>query len=430
MDDSLTARSNPELNGQNISSNNDMNPKFFSVKDLNKFLLKNVNKSQSNLNGKDDNYKKFLRQKSAKIKKFLSETEREPSKKALEAIKEIVIDDQNENLVSNNPKTRFMVKEVKKEKKEKKEKKKKLTFIEELIDFDRKQQMNLENYITTKKNMEFVKAYKKTLKKNYEKIYNMNNLNNGIFEQEINIKNNRIHERLLKTPAEKDKNNNKDNNESYEKIKKQYFSDNIFSSRFPNTEYKVKFFNNYLQRDSVVKNLFNNYNETKNDKNDIKTNMNSRNINNEINNNITSPTNINNVNFNSSINNSTQFNPLTRLNQSSDINLIKNPYIKQHLNDNNRYFNTNLNENFLNSNIYSTSKKKYKNHRYQSPENIEVENKYDKVFNLINEKLNENKHKQKLEDSKKYIFQPILSSEKDKKNNFLSANKNYKIFWK
>ena len=134
MDDSLTARSNPELNGQNISSNNDMNPKFFSVKDLNKFLLKNVNKSQSNLNGKDDNYKKILRQKSAKIKKFLSETEREPSKKALEAIKEIVIDDQNENLVSNNPKTRFMVKEVKKEKKEKKEKKKKLTFIEELID--------------------------------------------------------------------------------------------------------------------------------------------------------------------------------------------------------------------------------------------------------------------------------------------------------
>ena len=80
--------------------------------------------------------------------------------------------------------------------------------------------------------------------------------------------------------------------------------------------------------------------------------MNSRNINNEINNNITSPTNINIVNFNSSINNSTQFNPLTRLNQSSDINLIKNPYIKQHLNDNNRYFNTNLNENFLNSNIY------------------------------------------------------------------------------
>ena len=224
MDDSLTARSNPELNGQNISSNNDMNPKFFSVKDLNKFLLKNVNKSQSNLNGKDDNYKKILRQKSAKIKKFLSETEREPSKKALGVIKEIVIDDQNENLVSNNPKTRFMVKEVKKEKKEKKEKKKKLTFIEELIDFDRKQQMNLENYITTKKNMEFVKAYKKTLKKNYEKIYNMNNLNNGIFEQEINIKNNRIHERLLKTPAEKDKNNNKDNNESYEKIKKQYFS--------------------------------------------------------------------------------------------------------------------------------------------------------------------------------------------------------------
>ena len=326
MENSLTARSNSEINGQNVSSNNDMNQKYFSINDLNKALL-------SNKNGNDDKQKILKKQKSAKIRKFLSESENDnrPSK-ALGTIKEIVIDDQNENMVSNNPKKRFMVKE---NKKVKKEKKKKINFIEELRDFDRKQQINFENYINTIKQKKFENSYNKTLKKNYENIYNMNSLNNGLFNPENNNindnndnnnSNNTIDERLYKTPAEKDKNNNNDNenNDSFEILKKKYFSANIFSSRFPSTEYKTKFLNNFFRKDSVVKNLFSNYNETKNDKNNININTNTKNINAElININNISPTNIHNINFNSSINNSVQINPLIKLNQSSDINLIK-----------------------------------------------------------------------------------------------------------
>ena len=431
MENSLTARSNSQINGQNVSSNNDMNQKYFSINDLNKALL-------SNKNGNDDKQKILKKQKSAKIRKFLSESENDnrPSK-AFGTIKEIVIDDQNENMVSNNPKKRFMVKE---NKKVKKEKKKKINFIEELRDFDRKQQINFENYINTMKQKKFENSYNKTLKKNYENIYNMNSLNNGLFNPENNNindnndnnnSNNTIDERLYKTPAEKDKNNNNDNenNDSFEILKKKYFSANIFSSRFPSTEYKTKFLNNFFRKDSVVKNLFSNYNETKNDKNNININTNTKNINAElININNISPTNIHNINFNSSINNSVQFNPLIKLNQSSDINLLKNNYNKQNFSFNNRYINTNLNEQSLNSNRYSSVKQNNKSHRYQSPINIEIENKYNKVLNSIDEKLNISKYKKKFGNSEKIIFKPILSSDKVKKSSYININKSYKFF--
>ena len=134
MENSLTARSNSEINGQNVSSNNDMNQKYFSINDLNKALF-------SNKNGNDDKQKILKKQKSAKIRKPPPESDNDnmPSK-VLGTIKEIVIDDQNENMVSNNPKKRFMVKETKKVKKEKK---KKINLIEELRDFDLKQKLIL-----------------------------------------------------------------------------------------------------------------------------------------------------------------------------------------------------------------------------------------------------------------------------------------------
>ena len=266
----------------------------------------------------------------------------------------------------------------------------------------------------------------------------MNSLNNGLFNPENNNindnndnnnSNNTIDERLYKTPAEKDKNNNNDNenNDSFEILKKKYFSANIFSSRFPSTEYKTKFLNNFFRKDSVVKNLFSNYNETKNDKNNI--NINTKNINAELNkiNNI-SPTNINNINFNSSINNSVQINPLIKLNQSSDINLIKNNYNNQNFSFNNRYINTNFNEQSLNSNRYSSVKQNNKSHRYQSPINIEIENKYNKVLNSIDEKLNISKYKKKFGNSEKIIFKPILSSDKVKKDSYININKSHKFF--
>ena len=415
MENSLTTRNFSELNGQNISlspspeqitqKSSELNstPKFFSINDLNNQLNINGNSSKNN----------NRRYKSEKIKKFLSNEESKP----LGTIKEIVLDDQNENLVDNNPKKRFMIKEQKK--KEVKEKKK-LSFIEELRDFDRKQQISMEKYINSIKKKKFEYSYNKNLKNKYEKIYNdnINNLNNGLFNEGENPNSNEhvIDERIYNTPQEKDINNkNKEKDDSFEKIKKKYFSANLFSSRFPKSEYKVKYLNNYFNKDSLVKNLFTQYKETQNEKKDMNINTNINNINNEQNNNINtaSPTNFCNINFNTSLNNSIAFKPSKKLDQ------------------NNRY--SNLNEqslNSINNNKYSMSSPKYK-----SPAKDEIENKYDKVLNSINEKLHKNKYKKKLSDiDNNNSFMRISSSDKIKsgfdknKNIILDKNKSYNFF--
>ena len=438
MENSLTTRSLPELNGQNIPQNKDSNQnlqstpelnltqKFFSVKDLNKLLPRQMN-------GNTQKQRRDRRYKSERIKKFLSNEESKP----LGTIKEIVIDDQNENLVDNNPKKRFMVNETKKEKKEEK---KKLSFLEKLREFDRKQQIGFEKYINTIKEKRFRNIYYKTLKNKYEELFNNNSLNNGLFDQGENHNPHQIKENIYNTPAEKDKNDEDKPDDSYEKLKKKYFSANIFSSRFPNSEYKVKFLNNYFNKDSLVKNLFN----EKKDMN-IKTNTNNININSEPNNN-TSPTNICNINFNTSINNSISIKPSIKLNgQNNNNNEMNSPKViyrnnnelnkynnSENLNMNNRY--SNLNEQSINSNnLYSGTSKKYK-----SPIKDEIENKYEKVFSSINEKLYKNKYRKKLDDIENKDFIKIPPSDKVKtnsniyKNNFkcfiLDKNKSYNFF--
>jgi len=439
MENSLTTRSLPELNGQNIPQNKDSNQnlqitpelnltqKFFSVKDLNKLLPRQMN-------GNTQKQRRDRRYKSERIKKFLSNEESKP----LGTIKEIVIDDQNENLVDNNPKKRFMVKETKKEKKEEK---KKLSFLEKLREFDRKQQIGFEKYINTIREKRFKNIYYKTLKNKYEELFNNNSLNNGLFDQGENHNPHQIKENIYNTPAEKDKNDEDNTDDSYEKLKKKYFSANIFSSRFPNSEYKVKFLNNYFNKHSLVKNLFN----EKKDMN-INTNTNNININSEPNNNNTSPTNICNINFNTSINNSISIKPSIKLNgQNNNNNEMNSPKViyrnnnelnkynnSENLNMNNRY--SNLNEQSINSNnLYSGTNKKYK-----SPIKDEIENKYEKVFSSINEKLYMNKYRKKLDDIENKDFIKIPPSVKVKtnsniyKNNFkcfiLDKNKSYNFF--
>ena len=119
-----------ELNGQIKSQNqeeSDFTSKLFSIENLNKeFISKNK--------------LPFKRYKSEKIKQFLSKEEKDDAKK-LSTIKEIVIDDQNEKAVSNNPKKRFALNEEKKSGKNKDNKK--IDLIEELRNFDRKMQMNM-----------------------------------------------------------------------------------------------------------------------------------------------------------------------------------------------------------------------------------------------------------------------------------------------
>ena len=433
MENSLTTRSNPDINGQNINidksltklNSSEINPnsKFFSVIDLNKQLFSSLNLQKSNSNGNNMQSPNNIRKiKSDKIKKFLANEE--PSK-PLTTIKEIVIDDQNEQMVDNNPKKRFAIKE---QKTSNKKEKKKLSFLEELREFDRKQRISMEKYISNIKQKKFEWMYNKTLKNKYQEINYLNNINNGIYnQQEENDM-----ENIYNTPPEKDI-ENKSNEDSFEKIKKKYFSNNIFSARFPKSEYKVKYLNNYFKKDSIVKNLFAEYKETQKEK---------KNINNEINNNnTTSPNNICNINFNTSLNNS-NYKPSIKSNIKNNINEVKSPKIifrnNSELNNmNNRYSNTNINEQSLNVNQYSTTSNIYKNYNIvNSPEKKEIDNKYDKILNSINEKLYKNKYKKQLNDIDNNDFVRISSSNINKtksninkfKSFFLDRNKDNNFF--
>ena len=434
MENSLT-NNNQELNGQNIpqdkaqissvSPEENEFPQFFSVANLKKQFSTPIN---MNGIGSEPN-RTFKRYKSDKIKKFLSNKDDDNNnKKKLGTIKEIVIDDQNENMVDNNPKNRFKVKEGKKNNEE--EKKKKLNIIEELRNFDRKQQISMEQYINNIKQKKFEYAYKKNLKNNYQKLnYYNNDLNNGLLSQENNKE-----EIAYNSPAEKDINDNeiiiekeeikspfktelkkRNDSDEFERLKQKYFSKNIFSSRFPNSEYKVKYLNNYFNKDSVVRNLFGQYNENKQPPQEQ--NNNSINNNNNNNNNISPKLIYKNNNL--SLNN----------NNNSEIKNSNNRY-----NSDNNSNNINNNEQSLNSNKTSLIKSyKHSSSKYNYNENNEIENKYNKVFNSINERLYKNQLKKKYSNVDNINIIKSPSSDKIKTNfnynsSILDKNKSYNFF--
>ena len=430
MENSLT-NNNQELNGQNIpqdkaqisSSSPEENsfPQFFSVANLKKRFSTPIN---VNGIGSEPN-RTFKRYKSERIKKFLSNKDDDNNnKKKLGTIKEIVLDDQNENMVDNNPKNRFKVKEGKKNKEEKK---KKLNIIEELRKFDRKQQISMEEYINNKKQKKFEYAYRRSLKNNYKKLNSFNNdINNGLLSQENNNEENEYN-----TPAEKDMNDSemiiekeemkypyktelkkRNDSDEFDKLKQKYFSKNIFSSRFPNSEYKVKYLNNYFNKDSVVRNLFGQYNENK----EIPQEKNNNSINN--NNNISPKLIYKNNN-------------LSQNNINSEIKNSNNRYNNN--NDNNNNIN-NDNEQSLNSNKNSLIKSyKYSSYKYNYNDNNEIENNYNKVFNSINERLYKNQLKKKYSNVSNFNLIKSPSSDKIRTNvNFynsaLDKNKSYNFF--
>ena len=361
--ENLTEISNnkSEFNGQNIPLNQpeqDLTSKLFSIENLNKqFSPKNK--------------LPLKRYKSERIKNFLSKEESEEKKK-LVPIKEIVIDDQNEKVVSNNPKKRFMLKEEKNSGKNNDNKK--LNLIEELRNFDRKMQMNMENYINKIKQKKFQILYNKNLKNNYQKLnfdFSLKQAGN------ININNG-----INNISAEKDNNNTIND---FEKLKQKYFCQNIYSSKFPFSEYKIKYLNNYFNKDPPNRNIFQHNTEPH-----PQLNINDINNTNNIN---TSPKN---VHFDSSINNNAPFKPAIKLNQSCN-----------NITVNNRYSN-NLNEQSLNNLRYSTNSNKYINQ--------EIENKYNEVFNSIDQRLSKSKYKKKYKyiDNIKLMKSP--SSERIKAN--------------
>ena len=366
--ENLTEISNnkSELNGKIIHSTqpeSDLSSKLFTLENLNKqFLPKNK--------------LPLKRYKSERIQKFLSKKDED---KKLGPIKEIVIDDQNEKVVSNNPNKRFMIKEEKKMGKNFENKK--LNIIEELRNFDRKMQMNMENYINKIKQKKFQILYNKNLKNNYEKLNFDFSLNKPYNIKTNNGKNN--------NQPEKDINNKLDD---FEKLKQKYFCQNIYSYRFPYGEYKIKYLNNYFNKDYPDNNTNKFLNTTerhiKIEASDIN-NMN---------------TSKQNVQINSSINNSTPFKPAIKLNQSCN-----------NITMNNRYSN-NLNEQSLNTQRYSTNSNKHIN--------PEIENKYNEVFNSINQRLTNSKYKRKYRHIDNIKLMRAPSSEKIKTKNNINVHNN------
>ena len=366
--ENLTEISNnkSELNGKNIHSTqpeSDLSSKLFTLENLNKqFLPKNK--------------LPLKRYKSERIQKFLSKKDEE---KKLGPIKEIVIDDQNEKVVSNNPNKRFMIKEEKKTGKNFENKK--LNIIEELRNFDRKMQMNMENYINKIKQKKFQILYNKNLKNNYEKLN---------FDFSLNLPDKtKTNNGINNTQPEKDINNKLDD---FEKLKQKYFCQNIYSYRFPYGEYKIKYLNNYFNKDSLDNNTNKFLNNTERH---IKIELN------DINNMNTSKQN---VQINSSINNSTPFKPAIKLNQSCN-----------NITMNNRYSN-NLNEQSLNTQRYSTNSNKHIN--------PEIENKYNEVFNSINQRLTNSKYKRKYRHIDNIKLMRAPSSEKIKTKNNINVHNN------
>ena len=252
-------------------------------------------KSQSNKNlyreNFDKNEKRYEKRRSMRLK-----SEKFSNKKIrgeLSTIKEIIIADNNEHVVSNNPKKRFKLKDEV----EKGGTKKKINIIEELRKFDREQQIKMEEYIDKKRKKQIELSFKNSdiykIKNNENENENINDYNKN---ENINDNNNKIkingitnNENKADKKRKEDNNNNKNNNNNnFQKIKMKYFSKHLFTTRFPETEFKTKYLDNYFQNNKEIsKNLFGNYvhkkeetNKKVNTKNSLSKEKNNENSNN------------------------------------------------------------------------------------------------------------------------------------------------------
>ena len=399
----------------------------------------NLYKSKSNKNvlnflhhknsDEDDKVmKKFWKRHSMRMshhknfdERFLS---RKKSQNDLAIIKEIVISDKNESTITNNPKKRFKFEE---KVDDEKNKKKKINVIEELRKFDREQQMKLEDYIDKKRyqQIEFLfkgsKIYKILNSENKEEIdkdfiLNYNNYNipkyNEFKYQEnffnkynsINVEKDIESARLPNDNNKTIKNNtiNKNNNkDNFQKIKEKYFSQSIYTPRIPQTEFKTKYLDKFLQNNnkkSLVKNLFANYIDEK-DKNE-----------NENNNN-----NENNININNNNNYSKEI-ISSPLNQQESEKEIKN--------------NQENNLNIKNNSVIISPKLLYKKTNETDSSNtlIDSNNKIkniDQSYNPNMKTININKinNKYKLDDELEATYKSIINSIDDKLYNKKKKNK-------
>ena len=364
--------------------------------------------------------------------------------------------------------------------------KKKINIIEELRDFDRKQQIQMEKYIEKKrkkqnelmyKNSKLYKIIKEDSNKDINKVDNKNkeNSNTGVINEENekikNEKKNSITEEKIKSENLKNNNrlNDNDNNKNigeinnininkddFHKIKEKYFSKFLFSTKFPETEYRTKYFDKYVQNESLSKNLFSNYIDKKEENN--KSNYNNINIinnQNNISNNKNQNNSLNNNNPNYMSNNNNQNismnNSQSNIVINNNLNNISNNNNKSNINNNNQnnIFNNNdqnniyrsqLNQNQTNTNnskpkiITNTlvsSKNKISNETDTTNTVFDSNNKY----NYIEQSSNTNTYimtshrffnKNRTDRGTDTEFQMIINSIDDKLYN--KKNKNKIIF--
>lgn len=234
----------------------------------NEELKEKIFKSQSNKNlyreNFDKNEKRYEKRRSMRLKS--EKLSNKNIRGELSTIKEIIIADNNEHVMSNNPKKRFKFKDEIDEGGTKK--KIKINIIEELRKFDREQQIKMEEYIDKKRKKQIELSFKNNTIykiKNNENV-NINDNNNDI---KINgITNNENYNKENNNKNKDDKKRKEDNNNDFQKIKQKYFSKYLFTTRFPETEFKAKYLDNYFQNNKTIsKNLFGNYVDKKGETN-------------------------------------------------------------------------------------------------------------------------------------------------------------------
>ena len=346
--------------------------------------------------------------------KSLKEVSPLKRKSDLGVIKEIVLGDGNEKVFTKNPKILYGYKDDGEEGK----KKIKINIIEELRKFDREQQMKMEKFIDKRnkqKNDLIFKSSKifKLIKpkndendeikgfmderknddknqdnekdsvndssevKNDKNIDNKNNNKNGN-DRTINGKKN-----ILKNKKNK-MNNNSNGKNDFLKVKEKYFSPNIYSIQFPETEYRIKYLDNYFRNDSIKKNLFGKNNNDNNNEN----------INGDINNNIDMNQNINKNNNNTNDNNNN--NKLNNHNNPNNSNVnMNNSNIHSNVNVSNMNINNNGNYISIYQNIFKkplTPKRnivnKYNSNELKSKTNLGSTDSTNTLFEVYNKNNN------------------------------------------
>ena len=263
----LNRRASYQYNGLN----NELNKKNFkssSNTDLNKV---NLDKNEKVLRKSSKRYTMRLKHGKNFEEKYMYKK----SKGELSTIKEIIMPDNNENVVNSFPKKKVdFFEEINEEKPNKK-----VNIIEELKNFDINEQMKMEHYIDKKRKKQNEFNYKNN--KMYKIISNENENEMNIDIKNNNQNNGNNKENYNNNINKQNDNNNTSNNiDDFQKIKQKYFSKNIFTTKFPETEYKIKYLDNYFQKESLSKNLFANYADEKEESNKDEKNNTTNNKNN------------------------------------------------------------------------------------------------------------------------------------------------------